>query len=190
MRPQHDEGKYVVEIIDQGMGVTTNGNVQFVLKFKVLGKVDPANPNNYFKNEVQSERAMYRVINENTIDFALDELRVLGFEGSSFSQLDPKDSKHVSFVGHQVDMQCQHKADLNNQPKEEWSVFRGGGVLIRQEASPEQLRQLDYLFSKRLKELRPEKAAPAPAAKSTAAPARGARPMPVAQGVTDDDVPF
>jgi hypothetical protein len=190
VKPYYPEGKYVCEILDQALAETSNKNPQFVLKFKVLGTVDPKDPNSYIAHPTQLERHYYRVFTENTMRFALDELEVLGFVGDaeSFSQLDPRTPNFVDFSGKQIDMICSHKPDQQNAPREEWSIAREG--MAAKQLPSDGVRKLDYQFGKLLKERKTGGLVSAPRPQN--------KPTPVAQSVgtagnleiNDDDVPF
>lgn len=186
MKPFYDADRYLVRITNQALGSTSKGNIQLVVSFLVLGKPDPANPENYFPAKQQLERRFYRVINENTIEFVLEDLRALGFSGDSFAQLDPSSPNHFSFKDLELEMYCGHGRDDKGEVREEWSIARGGGPLVKEAAPGEKVRQLDYAFGARLRSLR-EKTAP------MASAPRPPKQQPVAAGnleITDDDVPF
>lgn len=182
MKPVYAEGRYLCKITGQALGETSKGNVQFVMSFQVLGKIDPANPDNYFPEQQQLERKTWRAITEGTIEYFLENLRSLGFTGDSFSQLDPKSPKHQSFKDLEVEMYCTHGRDDKGQEREEWSIARSGGPLVQQQAPDEKVRQLDYAFGAKLRSLREKKPL-----------ASAPRQQPVVAGgyePADDDVPF
>jgi len=52
----YEVGRYEGEITGQGfVKAKSSGNTQFVLKFKVKGRIDPADPNNMFAVSAQYE---------------------------------------------------------------------------------------------------------------------------------------
>jgi hypothetical protein len=151
--PYYPEGAYVGEIIKQGFGETSKGNAQFFITCKVIGYPDKQNPNNFLafpQNVKQYERTVFRVINENTIDFAIEDLQQLGFEGTSFRELDPASPSHQSFVGNQVDLYCKHET-YEGKLNERWQLSRpmSGGLEVKPLAA-DSLRKLDAMFGKAL----------------------------------------
>ena len=175
---EHETGVYVCRILEQGLSEATTGTPQFWLRFEVLGKPDPANPDNYLAASVKRERTMFRAITEKTIDMLTEDLEQLGFQGTSFRDLQPGTPNHYSFVGQDIDMYCKHET-YNGAPHEKWQLSRPGGGMDLKELEPTKLRQLDALFGKALKGIaKPAGAAAArPASNGTAAAA-----------VSDDDI--
>ena len=173
--PFYQQGVYVCEVVDQGFSKTSTGNRQFILRVKVLGKPDPSNPENYIQEQHQYERNIYRVMTDKTIEYFTQDLEVLGFTGTSFSQLDPANSNAQLFAGNVVDCYCKIGKSQDGSPREEWSIARGGsgGLKIDKPLEKSDFRELDMLFGKSLK----GKVSPAPVVR------------PITQR-TDDDVAF
>ncbi len=196
-KPFYAEGQYVCEIISQNMTQASTGNPQFVLRFKVLGTPDPNNPDNYLIAPQQYERSCYRTITEKTIDWFIDDLRALGFNGRSFRDLSPDSPNFCSFKGLSVEMYCKYAPGKNGQ-REEWNIShpRSSAPELKQ-LEPQQVRKLDDLFGRQLRGLsvngqsKPAASAPAPAGNSqrqrTTAPPPPAQPP---NSFIDDDVPF
>jgi hypothetical protein len=152
--PYYPEGAYVGEIMKQGFGETSNGNPQFFITCQVIGYPDKNNPDNLvpFPSNVKSyERTIFRVINEKTIDFAIEDLQQLGFEGTSFRELDPSSPNHQSFVGNMVDLYCKHES-YEGKVNERWQLSRPLGSLEVKPLESTKLRQLDTLFGAALRE--------------------------------------
>jgi hypothetical protein len=185
MKPFYAKGVYVCQGISQALGETSNGNTQFVLRFKVLGAVDPDNADNYIPAEEQYERTYYRVINEKTIDYAIEDLKALGFDRESFKFLDPNTPGFQNFAGQVFNMFCKHTT-YQGEPREEWGVARKGGALEVKPVEAAKVRQLDSLFAAQLKGLKKQ-----PAQTKAVSKPNGTPPPPATrQVVTDDDVPF
>ncbi|MDE2103417.1 MAG: hypothetical protein KGL39_39615 [Patescibacteria group bacterium] len=183
--PKYEVGRYEVEVSGQGFQKASTGNMQFVLQFKVLGKVDPNDPNTLL-SVMPGERKYYKAITENTIEWLLEDLKALGVEGlTSWSQLDPNVEGSIDLTGRKVDMLCGSKNGNDGKSYEDWSIAREGGAgKPIEHAASSDVKALDRLFGKHLKKNGP---APAPARRSAPAPA----PQPVAAGtITDDDLPF
>lgn len=177
--PYFEKGKYLVEITDQGFNQAKTGTDQFVLRFKVLGKVDPHNPGDYIPEEVDYERTYYRAITSNTLPYFKDDLAVLGYTGHSLRELEKYTPGFYDMRGRQVEMICTHEPDQTGTLRERWSLNVGGGAMAIEPANPAQLRKLDALFGAQFKGSQPRAASPPPQQRQTA-PAT----------ITDDDVPF
>jgi hypothetical protein len=173
-------GKYACQITNQALGETTSTKKpQFVLQFKVLGLVDPANPANYIPATAQYDRTSYRVITDKTIDYFIEDLRAMGFQGTSFKHLDPKSEGFHDFVGLDLDMVCTHDT-YEGKTNEKWNIARSSDFSV-EALEPAKVRELDNLFGANLK-----------AMKKT----NGAKPQPpqpaiatMDHGLTDDE-PF
>jgi hypothetical protein len=191
--PYYDEGRYLVEVTDQGFSEAKTGTPQFVLRFKVLGTPDPdGDPQGFEPDSMQYERTFYRAITEKTIPYLTDELAILGFQGTSFRELDKSTPNFHDFTGLRVEMICKHENDREGVLRERWSLSIRGAAPTLEPMEQSKLRKLDTLFGASLKKAAPAKAAtskPAPQRAQTAAPARTA-PAATATEVSDDDIPF
>ena len=169
-KPYYDKGRYLVRLAKHDV-VEKPAGPQLVLRFVVLGRM----LNGECQETEQYERSFYRTINEKTAEFAIQDLRALGYDRPSFSDLDPDSG--FSFEGTEVEMFCNHE-EYNGEPRERWGVVRqiGGGEIEGKRVEKKALRALDNLFGKALKE--------------TAKPAPRAQQPAVALGITDEDVPF
>jgi hypothetical protein len=154
--PFYEVGRYACKVIDQALGEAGTGNPQFVLRFQVMGLVDPADPSAFIPARGQYERTHYRTITEKTISYFMDDLKALGFAGSSFRDLDPKSEGFHDFRGQDVDMWCAHEPDQKGGTREKWGVARQAGALEVKPLEPKKLRDLDNLFGKQLKAIKAE----------------------------------
>lgn len=196
MKSLTPNGNYWVKITGQGLGQTSTGNIQMVLEFQPLGLVNPQNREEYLVDESLQNitRRFYRVLNENTMPFATEELKVMGFKGDSFEQIDPRHPRHWSFKDQLVMMYCQQGTNHKGEPREEWNIARSS-PMVREEAPKDKLRSLDAMFQKNLQYLRGDqpfmpgntgkKQESSPAKKKSVTVPAGA-----SQEITDDDVPF
>lgn len=184
-KPFYPVGRYACKVISQALGEAGTGNPQFALRFQVMGLVDPADPTRFIPGQQQYERTYYRTITEKTIDYFLEDLKALGFTGSSFKELDPATPNFHDFKGLDIDMWCAHENAQDGGEREKWSVARQGGELTMNPIDPKKVRDLDNLFGKQLKSLK----AAAPAPQQRAPEQAAATPVPSYQGV-DEDVPF
>lgn len=181
-------GRYACKVVAQALGEASTGNPQFVLRFQVMGQVDPKDPSHYIPAEQQYERTHYRSITDKTIDYFTEDLKLLGFAGSSFKDLDPSNDGFHDFRGLDIDMWCAHERAQDGGDREKWSVARQGGDFKVDPLDAKKVRDLDNLFGKQLKSVRSEKpvVSNAPAQQPAVALATG----PYASGVDDSDLPF
>lgn len=188
MKAFYDIGRYEVEIIEQGFVKASTGNTQFVLKFKVLGKIDPADDSALIAVDEQT-RSYYRVLTENTIPYFMEDLAAIQVEINSFADIDPNTDGFIDLAGRKIDMRCGRKNNLQNESVEEWSLARAASKPMDKIASTE-VKALDRLFGKHLKKsAAPARTAqqrgPVPVAAAKAQPAQGG-----GVAISDDDVPF
>lgn len=175
--PFYAPGVYVCQVTDQALSKASTGTPQFVLKVKVLGKPDPKDPGSYIPVDQQYDRTIFRTITDKTIPYLTEDLKALGFTGSSFRYLDPNVEGAQIFTGTILDCYCKHENDQRGDLRERWSIARqGGGKLDVEALDAAEVRKLDALFGKQLK----QQPATAPKPAPTAAPL----------DVSDDDVPF
>lgn len=174
MGPYYQPGDYACEVVNQGIGETKTGKPQFFLAFKVLRYAD-----NDERVEQQYDRTHYRVITDNTIEWFIEDLKVLGFQRSGFRFLSLDMAGHQSFVGQEVVMNCRHES-YQGKEGERWNIAREGGALDIKPLPDAKLRQLDAMFGSHLKGVAKEE-----------------KPQTVAAGaarddmeINDSDVPF
>tara|TARA_Y100001963_G_scaffold151549_1_gene234590 strand:- start:101 stop:646 length:546 start_codon:yes stop_codon:yes gene_type:complete len=124
-------------------------------------------------------RLIYIYITEKTIDYALEDLARLGFSGNKFSQLNPDNDDHHSFVGDVVECYCKHET-YEGETRERWRLSS------RQRAEAlddKQLSELDVLFGKQMKSRFGNGSSTKRRAKQQNATAAAAQ-------ANDDDAPF
>lgn len=148
---------------------------QLVLKFQIEGVYGK---DGQVHDVANYERTYYRTFNENTMEFAIADLKLLGFAAAKFTALDPDSDDPFSFDGIDCDMFCKHEASQDGGTKESWGPARQGGSsdIEGKRVEKSALRKLDTLFGKALQGN--AKKAPQPAATLTQ------------EAVGDDDVPF
>jgi hypothetical protein len=185
-KPFYEVGRYACKVTSQALGEAKTGTPQFVLQFTVLGKVDPSDPTRYLPAAAQYERTHFRAITDKTIKYFLEDLKILGFKGASFRELDPNTPGFHDFRGLDVDMWCSYEDDQDGGKRERWAIARqGGGGLEVKALEPKKLRDLDNLFGKALKAMHvPSNSAP------RASAALAVTPPDREYVATDDDVPF
>lgn len=148
--PQYEPGRYLGIVIEQAFSESSNGNAQFILRCQVVGKFDENGTLCEFPSGRVRERSVFMTITENTIDFVIDALRAIGYEGSTFSGLDPQTPGFHNFASHEIPLYCQHE-EYQGQWRERWRISSGGGGLNVKPLDPKGLRALDAMYGKALK---------------------------------------
>ena len=158
-------GGYLLRIVDQALGKSAQkGTPQFSVKVKVLGKVDPENPDNFFPDGRQFERTINVYFTEKSIDGAIATIKALGFTGTSFKFLDKATQGFHDFTGVEAEGYCEHEAGVDGKLYEKWNFSRPGGgkALDVTRLEDKERRELDNLFGKNLAASTPKQvAAPA-----------------------------
>jgi hypothetical protein len=155
-----NECAYWGRVTKQAMGKTSNGNPQFVLSFMVLGEINPLDPQGDLIPCQNNERSVYRVITDKTVDYAMDDIAALceakGCDGiSSFRSIDPTRAEFThDFVGTELAFYCKH-GEYQGKVSEKWQISRGSGASAGEPMDDKEMRQLDALFGKRLKDTKP-----------------------------------
>lgn len=167
------ESVYWGKVVEQKFGENRNGNPQLNITFKVLGKIDPSDPDGALLNCVSYERTAFMTITGNTIGFVTEHIQLLANAAgiakplTSWAQLNPEHPKFThDFVNAELAFYCKHDT-YEGKTNEKWSVARAGGGK-RPEVDvldDKKMRNLDALFGKHLKEVKP-----APAKEQDAAP--------------------
>lgn len=198
MAPYYEPGEYWGQVQSQQFGETSNGNPQFVLTVLVYASVDPSAPDKTY-DCIQNERSIFRTITDKTAEWFWQDMDALGYQGDSFSGLDPDNPQHHSFVGQSILVRCEHE-EYNGKMRERWSIG-GRRALSVKPVEQGALRKLDALFGR--KKAGGPAPAPAPArapqAQSQAQPRpqimlgpvpTSQRQAPPMQAPADDDLPF
>lgn len=151
MKPYYQHGKtYVCRVTGQSLGMSSNHNVQFSLTFLVIGTPDPENPDNYLTERKQYARTWYCTFTEKTMEWALEDLHALGFDGRDFGRLDLSHERAWNIRDQMIDMYCTHEPGKDREPVERWHVSRrkGGGETKRQSVTADKLSELDQMAAR------------------------------------------
>jgi hypothetical protein len=150
LKPVFDIATYFVRVTGQALGKSKNkGTTQFVLQFTVLGKVNPADPEGDLLECPQGERSIYMYITAKTADFVAKNLQDLGYDRTSWADLNPDNPGHFDFTGVQFAASCTHE-EYEGELKERWGLARTG-MFDNTPLEAKEVRQLDALFGKALK---------------------------------------
>ncbi len=159
--PTYDVGRYWGKVTHQRLGETSNGNYQLILSFSVLGMVNLSDPDGDLLRCPQGERSVYRVLTENTLEFAKQDMDVLGWYGSKWSQFDEENPDFVSIIGEELAFFCKHeprrvKDESGNwvntsDLREVWSIAQTGGPMVKP-LDQQKIKSLDTMFGRALKD--------------------------------------
>lgn len=167
-------GEYLARVTGWGMTKARTGTPQFMMKFEPVGKINPNEPDGALLPCPNYERTIFRAITKNTADWVADDLEWLGYDKPSFRFLDPDVEGAHNFMDQEIRVRCDHE-EYEGVTREKWSFARQGSIEHTPLESSD-VRQLDSLFGKKLKER--SKASPAPIA------ANADQPPP------NDEIPF
>lgn len=187
MGPVFEKGLYEGECIDQFMGQSQNEKKTpyVALKFRIKARITE---DNTLANCPEGERCIYLYLSDGAMPIAVEVLRHLGYEKDSLRFLDPNNDGHHSFVGRTCDLWCGHEEYKGNM-KEKWSVStpREKKEVVPIEQS--EMRRLDALFGKAIKEHVPT--TPKAQTKAESPKADKHKPNPAATAPPPgDDIPF
>lgn len=143
-------GRYWARITDQQLGYNNKGNKQLVLRFELIGRINPSDPEGELLPCDQFERTIFRVINENTLVYVLDDLEILGFDGESWAQLDLSHAEACDLRGQELAVSCTHEQYAGN-AVERWGISREPTRPEIKPLEPKAQRELDNLFGRELK---------------------------------------
>ena len=172
---EYDAGEYQVRVVHQAWEQTSNDNPMLVLNITVLARVERREEETFRSPVTERDRRIRMVFTDKTVDYRLEELRRIGWLGTSFADLHPATPNYHDFAGYEFVARCEHR-DYKGKPQEEWSVQRGDTA--GKPLDLRGLRTLDTLYAKNL-------AAGARAVPSVAVPSS---PAPAAQSAAGPDV--
>ncbi len=177
-------GRYRVRIVAQTLTENKRGNPELQLKVQPIGYYEQNGE--YVQHDFPYQRTVYLTLTEGTIGtpdkpgWIMELLRFMGFDGSSFGQLDPEAKDAVSFIGHEHDAICV-VGDYESKEREKWSIYRGGSGAAAKPMEKKCIKALDAKFKALLKarDKKQKDASPQPAPE----PAMAAAPA-------GEDIPF
>ena len=196
----YDTGKYLCEVIGQGFGELPNEKKTpyFFLEVKPLGLINPSDPDGALLYCDDFPRTANMFLTEAATPYTIDRLRSLGWNGTSFKDIEPTGSH--SFAGQRIELVCTHDTKGDKTYDRFDFPMMGGGASA--ESDPSIARKMDALYGKALQTTMPASApqqAPAaeepPAETPETAPAAEPVAEPVAAAAGDgtedaDNIPF
>ena len=144
-----EQGRYRGVICDHGFNKTSTDKDQLVLTFSLIGKLDPSRPD-AMDPAPDANRSIFRVLTEKTIDYAIQDLRGIGWRGDSFAELDLASGGNASLCGTEIDVLCTHE-DYQGKVQERWSLAGRRGLELKP-ADSKTVMRLDAKFGKLLKQ--------------------------------------
>jgi hypothetical protein len=146
--PFYAPGRYWGRITHQKVGETKKGDAQLILQFLVRGRINPADPEGELLPVAgELERTIFRTINDNTIDWIVQDFDTLGWYGQHWRDFDEGSSAFVSIVGSEHVFRCDHDT-YEGTTREKWSVA-GDGLVVKP-LDDSQAKQLEALFGRHL----------------------------------------
>lgn len=193
MAMQVAPGDFSGTIVDHKIGSAGTGNKQLVFTCNVTHELDEEG--NKIALNTPLTRTVFRTITGNTVNRLVQELRLLGYQGNGFSQLDKESCDAQDFIdlsGTEVELRCSENNYKGNQ-NERWDFrFEGlsQGVNV-QRAAAEEVRALDAEFADMFSSIpAAPKADPAKNTKPAAAAAKPAANGKPKNGTKKETVPF
>ncbi len=176
MSIHYDAGRYKATIVDHGLGMTGTGKPQVIIRVQINGRTDGAQCEQY-------ERTVYRAVTDATAPYLKKDLEAIGFAGAALSSLSRESATAVDLTGREIEVDCKHGTNQDNEPREEWGIAwaGAGGPLTEKPMDAAGLRKLDAMFGRCV----PKGEAPAKAAPQAPADEPWNRGAP-----EDSEVPF
>jgi hypothetical protein len=138
-------GEYVANITDWGLGESRNKKTpQFIVRFRILGKINPNEPLGQLMQCPTDERTLYLYITPKTKDMFERALGYLGYDRDSFRFLNRNIDGAHDFLGKEINVRCEHE-DYEGSINERWSLS------IPSEIKPlddMRIMELDSMFGK------------------------------------------
>lgn len=146
--PYYAEGIYSFRVKDQGFAETEKGTPYFFLRGEPAELIfsDGTEP-----CEKRYEREIVMYLTDKAVEYAVDKLRSLGWEGSSFTELDPTQAGGLTWIGQVIRAECKHRPGLKDPTKiyENWDLpFVEGDRPPKPKSDIKIAAKLDAMFSK------------------------------------------
>src|SRR5262245_61652683 len=121
MSETYPKGKYQAEVLEQGFEESRTGTPCFFLQLKILARYGEQGQ----LQEVPPYERTYRQYLANEIGARIlrSDLKTLGGQVTGCTQWDPAPPNHVSLIGRQIDVVCDHEA-YQGKLRERWAIPR------------------------------------------------------------------
>jgi hypothetical protein len=110
-------GNYLARVVHQYFGESKKkGTLKFALGIQIFQDLD---------NDslcMQFEREIYWWITEKSLPWVMYDLRVLGYQGQTLSDLDPDTTGFHNFHGLELEVSCNYEKCLDGEVRERWKL--------------------------------------------------------------------
>jgi hypothetical protein len=184
MTVYYNQGTYPVRIVEQYWDETEYG-MQFCLKILPTNVEQPYERTVYLSfTDADGNKAQF-------YEKTLDVLAHLGFAEDRFEKLDPRHPQCVNFVDTEITAYCKHKPDGKGGAKEAWYINVPKDKYEPKPVESSQLRKLNALFGKDMKERAKVGGVAKPAKPPVQTPVQPPVPEPPQDNSgPDPDIPF
>lgn len=137
----YEKGTYKGTVTNQRFGETPNGSTYFALEFE---PTEATGANTFPETVYKREVTFY--LTEKAAKYSIENLRRIGWKGTSFQSLDPTIEGYESLEGTELHLFC----DYSDKGYEDWNLTAPGGGASK-ESKKGIASKLDKLFGKALK---------------------------------------
>lgn len=118
----YDPGTYRAEVTDQGFAESeAKSTPYFFVDVRILSRGGVGSRQGSCPRH---ERTLRQYLNTEVGQRILrEDLRALGVEIADLAQLSAEHPDHISLVGRQIDVRCDHE-DFGGKPRERWRIAR------------------------------------------------------------------
>lgn len=148
MSTMYSEGYYTGKIVRWGLGKSKDKGTPLVeFSIQITGKKESGKVVSCH----QAERQVVHYFTPNTIGFVVRDLTALGYNHSTFDQLDPAHTDAYDFEGKEVELACKHEV-YKEQDRERWDFALAGmgGGLVKP-IDRKEISKLNAMFGEHLK---------------------------------------
>ena len=170
-------GIYKAHVQKVSLGEAKTGNPQITYEFILDSMLQS---DGEFAECPHVPRTIYRVLTENTIDFAVEELRRMGYDRAGFDDLDPDSPNAFDFDGVEITVELKYEM-YNDRERERWQFTRKGAGKKLEAAG---VSKLNAMFGAKMRAAGADNGTRAPVAR--VAPSRP-QPQQRDNGVPKDD---
>lgn len=165
--PYYQRGDYKFRVSEQGFSETESGTAYFFLRgVPILHIVEGVE----YACERQFEREITLYLSDAAVDYAVEKLRHLGWQGDKFSELDPMSPNAVTWIGQEIDVYCKHEPGRKDKNAlfESWQLPwsdkkpDGSAKPPKPKSDARVASKLDAMFGRKLKESSTKPSAPKP----------------------------
>jgi hypothetical protein len=163
-----DEGRYRGKIVKWELSESKKKQTpQIAFTFAVIGYYTPSRE--LMALPGSDERTVFKFFTEKTIDYVLEDLRRLGWDGADPAELSPTHPNAFDFAGKECDLTCEYE-EYEGKQRERWNMGLGGGGLELTPLDKKGVAALTARFGDKFKATSAKKTPSRPPAPQAAAP--------------------